>query len=164
MVNTVANIVHGPAALTIDGVAVGFTEGGVTLRSAKDILRVMADQATGTMKMLITSESMFITTTLLETTVANMAKVMGCSSSSATGGSFGAESPTLAEHTVAVTGLGPSGATRTWTFYRASQAEDVESMIGGREDVNKIPLALELMKDPAHNYLFGSFVDVAAGT
>jgi len=162
MVNTVGNIIHGPAEISIDGVSVGFTEGGVTLRSARDLLRVMGDQATGVMKILVTSESMFLTTTLLETTAANLAKVINCSSSSATGGSFGEASPTLTEHTVTVTGNGPGGATRTFSFYRAVQAEDVETMIGGREDVNKIPLALELMKDPTNNYLFGAFVDGVA--
>jgi len=162
MANTVANITHGPAALSIDGVAVGFTEGGVMLRSSRDILDVMADQATGVMKKLITAERMFVTTTLLETTIVNMAKVLGASASNATGATFGAEAPTLTEHTLVVTGKGAGGKVRTWTFYRAVQAEDVETMLGGREDVNKIPCAFELMKDPTKSYSFGAFVDTTA--
>lgn len=158
---TATNIVHGPAAVLVDGVNVGYTTGGVTLRYAKELLRVPADQASGDVVIKVTKESMFVTTTLLESTVANIAMAMGCSASTASSADFGSGSPTLTEHTVSIVGVGPNDCVRTFTFYRAMQVEDVEVAIGSREAVNEINFALELLKDPTHDNKFGAFVDSA---
>lgn len=154
-----SNIVHGPASVIVDGTNIGYTTGGVTLRSGKELLRVPADQASGDVVIKVTKESMFLTTTMLESTVKNLAMAMGCSSSTGSSGDFGSGSPKLTEHTVSVIGLGPNNATRTFTFYRAVQVEDVEVAIGSRENVNEIVFALELLKDPANDNKFGTFVD-----
>lgn len=153
------NIVHGAAQMIVDGTNVGYTSGGVTLRRSLEYLDVEADQAAGVIAKKVTMEKMFISTTLLESTVANMLMALNADSAGSGDGSFGLPSPETNEHTLSIIGKAPSGGTRTYTFYRAVISEDVEHSVGSREAVNELPVTFELLKDPAHGTTFGSFAD-----
>jgi hypothetical protein len=38
-------------------------------------------------------------------------------------------------------------------------AEDIEHVVGARDAVGVLPFALELLKDPDHGYLYGTYID-----
>lgn len=153
------NIIHGPANLTIDGQNVGFTTGGVVLRRKREFLDVEADQATGVIKKLVIMEKMTLSTTMLESTRANMLLAMDCTGSGSGDGEFGEASPVATEHSGTITGKAPNGGTRTYTFYRGVVAEDVEHVVGARDKVGDIPVTFELMKDSTKGDTFGYWVD-----
>lgn len=152
------NIVVGSASLTVDGVNVGLTQGGVTLRKSTEFVDVDADQLGGVARKVATFERMFLSTTLLEATLANLHKAMNEPSANLVSGSrlnLGSATPEAVEHTLVVVGKGPSGAVRTWTFYRAIIVEDVEHLAGSRESASSIPVGFELLKDTDNDNLFG---------
>ncbi len=155
-------IIVGAATLLVDGVDVGFTQGGVTFRKASDTLDVEADQLAGVARKNTTFERAFVSTTMLEATLTNMRKAMNEPAAQQGGSSliFGSASPVVTEHTLTVTGVGPDETTRTFTFYRAVPSEEVEHPIGMRDGVSVIPITFELLKDPANNDHFGDVVEV----
>jgi len=161
MANDPDNIIIGPASVTIDGVAVGYTQGGVTLRKANEYVDVDADQAKGIVKKEITMEKLFVNFTMLESTLANMQKAMSERAADLWQGSalaFGSASPTIIEHTLVVTGDAPTASgfsTRTYTFTRAVHVDEVETMLGSRDTATVIPVGFELLKDQANGHRFG---------
>jgi len=105
-----------------------------------------------------TFERMFISTTMLEVTRANMQKIMNEPTSNLTGSqlNFGSASPTTTEYTLTITGQCPgTPTTRTYTFYRAIPVDEVEHMIGSRDTASVIPVGFELLKDDTHSNQFG---------
>lgn len=155
------NIIVGSASLKVNGVDVGFTQGGITLRKSNEYVDVDADQLAGVARKVPTFERMFVTTTLLEATRDNMQNVMNEPDSNKSGShfSFGSGDPVTREFELTVTGDGPDGGTRTYTFYRAISVDDIEHLIGSREAPSVIPVGFELLKDPDNGNRFGTFVD-----
>ena len=144
------NIIIGYASMSIAGVDVGYTEGGVMLRKDVTYVDIEGDQASGIVKKHIALERYFLTTTLLEATLQNLQRVMQEREANLTVGSslfFGGQDPTVTEYVVTVTGKGVNGKTRTYTFYRATPSENVEHPIGQRDAVSSVPLTFEVMKD-----------------
>lgn len=157
------NIIIGPAQLLIDGINVGYTSGGVTLRKSEDYLDIEADQLKGVARKEITGERMFLNTTLLEATLEHMRIAMAEAVSQTWSGSalaFGAANPVVVEHVLTVTGEGIDTKTRTYTFYRAVKIDEVEHMIGARDQVSQIPIGFELLKDPDQGNRFGIVSEV----
>ena len=158
-------IIIGPAQLSIDGTNVGYTSGGVTLRKSEDYIDIEADQLKGVARKEITSERMFLNTTLLESTLENLRLAMAEATSQTWSGSalgFGSANPVVVEHTLTVTGKGVDGKNRTYTFYRAVKVDEVEHMIGARDQVSQIPIGFELLKDPDQGNKFGLVSEVPA--
>ena len=162
-----ANIIVGPANISVDGVDVGYTQGGVSFKKALDYLDVEADQSKGVMRKEVTMERAHITTTLLESTLANMRTVFQEAASQAWSGSalaFGMANPVAIEHTLTITGKGPAVAgvskTRTYTFYRAIKVDEVDHMIGARDAASILPVTFELLKDENYGSRFGFVYEV----
>ena len=158
------NIIVGSASLSIDGVDVGYTQGGITMRKSNEFVDIDADQLAGVARKVNTFERMFLSTTMLEVTRANMQKMFNEPTSSLTGSqlSFGSGSPTTTEYVLTVTGKAPGSSTtavRTYTFYRAIPVDEVEHMIGSRDTPGVIPVGFELLKDDTHGNTFGWFYD-----
>lgn len=155
------NILIGAASLKMNGTDIGYTQGGVSLRKAKEFVDVDADQLAGVARKECTFERMFLTTTLLEATRANLQRAMMEPNANASGTqlSFGSNSPTTTEYQLTVTGKAPNGQTRTYIFWRAIPVDDVEHLIGSRDQASVIPIGFELLKDPAHNGNFGFCTD-----
>jgi len=153
-----SNIIIGAASLAIDGVDVGYTQGGITMRKANELTEIDADQLAGVARKVTTFERMFISTTMLEATRENMQKIMNEPTGNLTGSqlSFGSASPTTPEYVLTITGKAPGSATtRTYTFYRAIPVDEVEHMIGSRDTASVIPVGFELLKDDTHGNKFG---------
>ncbi len=156
------NIIVGAASLSIGGVDVGFTSGGVTLRRSNEFLDVEGDQNAGVIRKEPTMEKMFVNTTMLEATLVNLRKAMNDPTGNAPSGSsldFGSASPSSTEAQLIITGKAPNAGTRTYTFYRAIAVEDVEHMAGARDQASVIPVGFELLKDENQNNKFGFVVD-----
>src|SRR3990167_10081722 len=143
------NILIGAASVAIDGVDVGYTQGGVTFRKASEYVDVDADQMGGVARKECTFERAYVNFTMLEVTLANMRRVMNEPASALTGSALniGTASPAVQEHTLTLTGKGPTGYTRTYTFYRAVQVDDLEHMVGSREAPGTLPCGFECLKD-----------------
>lgn len=158
-----SNIIVGPAELSLSGVNVGYTQGGVTLRKSEEFFDVEADQLKGVIKKEVTMERMFLTTTMVEATFSNMRKAMQEAAAQEWSGSalgFGSANPVVTEHTLSVTGNGVDGLTRTYTFFRAIAIDEVEHLIGARDAASIVPIGFELLKDPAQGSKFGFVVEV----
>lgn len=153
------NIIHGAASMSVDGVDVGWTQGGVSLRRSRDLLDIEADQVIGVIDKKVTMERVFLTTTMIEATVANMLMALDINGSGSGDGEFGESAPEATEHSITVTGKAPDGDLRTYTFYRCVINEEVEHMIGARDQIGMLPVVFEVMKDPAHGDTFGFFAD-----
>jgi hypothetical protein len=156
------NIIVGAASVRVNGTDVGYTQGGVTCRAAMEFLDIDADQLAGVVKKIPTFERAYLTTTMLEATIANLLIATNQPSTNSTGSSlsFGQAVPAAPEHTLTITGVAPQGGVRTYTFYRAVVSDEVEHLIGARDNVSSVPIGFELLKDPAHDNEFGFFVDV----
>lgn len=155
------NIIVGPASLSIDGVDVGYTQGGISARKSMEYVDVDADQLGGVARKVATFERMFLSTTLLESTRVNLQKALNEPASNLGGSTlaFGQADVTASEHTLTVTGDAPNGGTRTYTFYRAILVDEVEHLLGSRDTASTLPIGFELLKDPANANRFGHFVD-----
>lgn len=152
------NIIVGAATLKIDGIDVGFTQGGVTVRFADDYLDVEADQLAGVARKEKTFQRVFVTTTLLEATLLNLRKAIGEPSSQLFGTalSFGQASPVVTEHTLTITGKSSAGATqREYSFTRCISIGEVEHLAGARDAASVIPIEFEVLKDPSAGNTFG---------
>lgn len=157
------NIIVGAATLKIDGIDVGFTQGGVIVRFADDYLDVEADQLAGVARKEKTFQRVFVTTTLLEATLINLRKAIGEPSSQLFNGggpgtslAFGQASPVVTEHTLTITGKSSAGATqRVYSFTRCISIGEVEHLAGARDAASVIPIEFEVLKDPAAGNTFG---------
>lgn len=158
------NIVVAAAALYIDGVHAGYTQGGVAFRKSHEWVDVDADQLGGVARKVKTYERAMLTTTLLEATLANLRQVMNEASSQLVGSALQIGSGTLVtnEYVLTVIGKGVSGKTRTYTFYRAVFVDDLDHTIGARDAASSMNVGFELLKDPAHGNNFGVAVDTPA--
>lgn len=156
------NIIIGAASLSVDGVDVGLTQGGVQLRKQKDFVDIDGDQLAGVARKVCTFERMHLTTTLLEVTQRNLMAAFNEPSSNLSGGSgmsFGQSFPESIEHTLTVTGKCPTtGKTRTYTFTRAVCVDEVTHMIGSRDQAGVLPFGCELLKDSTTGK-FGTYAD-----
>lgn len=161
MAGNANNILVGAAQLLVDGTDVGFTQGGVQLRGQKDFFDVDADQLGGVAKKVQTFERMFLTTTLLEATMANMKVAFNQPSSNQSAGSglsFGQLTFENTEHTITAIGKAPNAKVRTYTFSRAVVTDEVTHMIGARDQAGVLAFGCELLKDSTTGK-FGSYAD-----
>lgn len=154
------NIIVGAATMKIDGIDVGFTQGGVNIRFADDYLDVEADQLAGVARKEKTFQRVFVTTVLLEATLLNLRKAIGEPESQLFGGgtamTFGQAFPVVTEHTLTVTGKASVGATqREYAFTRCISIGEVDHIAGARDAASVIPIEFEVLKDPAAGNTFG---------
>lgn len=66
---TADNIIVGAASIYLDGVDIGFTKGGATVRYEQEQFEVAADQVVGIVRKARSLERMFVSTTMLEPTL-----------------------------------------------------------------------------------------------
>lgn len=160
MAGTVSNILFGTCTLSVNGVDVGYTTGGVQVSKKIEQTKVEADQVAGYVKIANNFETMQVMSRLLESTLANLLVAMAEPSSNTSGSGdllFGSSDPVANEYIITLTGNGPGGTTRTYTFYRAVISEGSSQNIGKRGEVQDLPVTWELLKDTNGN--FGHYAD-----
>jgi len=148
------NILLGAGTLKVDGVEIGFTEGGVTLSLTKDWYDVEADQEVGILDKKEIREVCNIVTNLLEATLENIKIVWGISSPIETPSgkkilSFGGLSSPYdmaPEHVLEFNGVAPNKKNRKFTVYRAVSIEAGEhAYLKGEKTV--IPVTFQCLMD-----------------
>lgn len=144
-----SNVVQGSATLSINSVDVGFTKDGVRTRAEREYLDVAADQQVGLVKKPKTMERMFVETTLLEATLANLYRAWDMDIN--TLGS-------TAENEVAleIVGKAPLNGTRTISLDRAVSIGAAE-LNYSREEEAALEVQFECLKNNAG--LFGTLAD-----
>lgn len=136
---TAANVIVGPATMSVGGVDVGFTKDGIKIRNEREYVDVAADQLVGLVKKAKSMEKMFVSTTLLETTSANLQRAWDQDGQ----GTFGS----IVEHEVAIVVVGkkPGGGSRTFTMSRAVSIGESEVNFS-REEEAALTVEFECLK------------------
>ena len=145
-----SNIVCGPATISFNSVDLGFTKDGIRVRMEREYLDVMADQVKGVVKKGKTLERVYVETTLLEATLANIYIAWD-----QTTGSFG--DPNTNEQELVVVGPAPpsNSLTRTYTMPKAVSIGEGEQNYS-REEETSLEVSFECLKNDS-----GSFGTIA---
>lgn len=151
------NIIVGPANIEVDFVDLGYTKGGIAIRHEKSFVDVEADQVVGTIFKALSSEKMFVKTTLLEATDDNLKIAWNMGT-----GSLNNPSEAI-EHNVKVIGKKPGTGnnTRTFEFTRAVSISDSELMMT-REEESALEVEFEALK--ACDNTFGNLATIQTQT
>lgn len=160
------NIVVSEGILELDGTDVGHLADAVTVRVEREYLDVESQRRKGVVKKVLTSERMYVSTSLHESTLTNLMKAwdqQGTAEVSGTSANIGGVSSN--EHTLSVVGQAPNDKSRTFTIYRAVNTDAGELSFNKNED-SSIPVEFECLKDTNNtdgdgNPLFGTIVDEA---
>lgn len=145
-----ANIIVGPATISVEGTDLGFTKDGIKLRMERETVDVAADQVKGLVKKVKSLEKFMVSTTLLETTLENIAIAWDQIGP----GSFGGNE--TQEVAVVVVGPAPGGATRTFTMTRAVSVGESE-VTYSREEESALTVEFECLKN--NDGTFGTIVE-----
>ena len=145
----VANIIVGASNLSVDGDAVGYTKGGISLEmdAEIEIIESVDDSTATALKAIKKNEKFFISTNMVEATLANIKIAWGIDTAIASDTlEFGGDI-TVPEHTLIFTGSAPDGfTTRTATFYKAISVE-YGSNAYRREGEVIIPVKFRILLD-----------------
>jgi len=159
----VQSIVQGSAELWIDGVNVGFTDGGVTQTLDREYNDIIVDQVKGPIASVLTMENCSIATTLVEMTLEKIKTVWDQSASSLIGGTFlaiGTEDGANT-HTIQIIAKAPvsSGkAYRNFYFFKAISYDSSE-ISSSRADQTKLAVNFKCLKDVNNGNQFGYVSD-----
>ncbi len=159
MAGVATNIIIGAAEVQIDAVDVGYTKGGVTVRYEPEFIDVMADQAVGVVRKARSLERLFIQTTLLEVTLAQIRRAFMQPSVNLVGSTLTLgynNSCWVEELVITLIGVGPGCGTRTWSFSKCVTFGTREYTMQ-REEETAFEVEFEALKDSNGN--FGTVVD-----
>ncbi len=152
-----ANIIQGSAIIYLDGIDIGYTNGGVTVRYSPEYNDIMPDQAVGNVRKFRTSEKMFVTFNLLEPTLDLLRKCWNQPLGNISGSYYYLgynDSCSLNEHTLALIGKNGMCSARTFYFYKVMSINET-SYAMSRENPTEIEVEFECLKDSANNDRFG---------
>jgi len=150
---TCTNVVVGAATLSVGGSDVGFTKDGIRVRTTREYTDVQADQFIGLVKKAKNNEQMFVATTLLEPTIANLQHAWDMTVVGTIIGDDDENSKALI-----VVGPGPASTTRTFTFPSAISTADGELNFS-RDEESAVEVEFEVLKNCATGS-FGTVADV----
>jgi len=156
------NIIIGAASVSVNGSDVGYTMGGTTVRYEPEVRDIMADQALGVVRKSRTSERMYVTTTILEITLAQLRLAFMIPSAQLSGSTYltlgYSDACWVEESELILTGKSPGCGTRTFTFAKVTTLNSKEYNMT-REEETAFEVEFECLKNPSGN--FGTVVDVA---
>ena len=177
MSNTVANIVLGlNAANTLkvgaldavegDAVDVGLIKGGIKIDHDESQYEVEVDQFIGTVKKFITKESMKVTLSIAEPTLANLAVAFGYPTGAvaSTTFSFGAKT-SVTERTLYINVNGPAGVSRKITLWKCvPTGKTSQAYTKEKETLVDVEFDVLVHSSKTAEQRFGTEVDTAADT
>lgn len=153
------NIIQGAATVSIGGTDIGYTDGGVTWRHESTFVDVEADQAVGVVRKGRQLEKMFVTTTMLEITLANLriATMQPAGNLSGSTLTIGYNNSCWTDELqIILVGPGPNCGTRTATFVRCV-AMGTREYNSQRTEATMIEVEFEVLKQSSG--AFGTIVD-----
>ena len=164
MAGTATNIIVGAATVKIGATTgaasdIGYTKGGTTVRYEPEFIDITADQAVGVVAKRRSNERLYVTTTVLEVTLARIQEAWGqptsnLSSSTLTlGYNSSCNTPEVA---IVLVGVSPGCGTRTFSFAKAIAMGTREYSMS-REEETAFEVEFEVMKDANGN--FGTIID-----
>lgn len=157
-----SNIIVGGAVLCIDGVCMGLTTGGVTIRQESEIGEILADQFNGVALKFRSLERFFVATALLEVTLDKLLIAFGYPSAnltSATVLSLGYNSSCFQnEKELVVKGPGPGCGCRTFVFDRVTNVQTSVEYQMFRDQATQLAVEFEALK-ACPDGSFGQVVD-----
>jgi hypothetical protein len=160
MAGDATKIIVGAATVSVGGVDVGYTKGGVTVRYEPEFIEVIADQAVGVVKKARSLERMYVTTTLLQVSLEEVRKSFMLPLAQLVSGStltLGYNNACwVDEVAISVVGKGPLCGTRTFTFAKCITFGTREYAMTREEEV-AFEVEFEVLKDSSGN--FGTIID-----
>lgn len=157
------NIIIGAASVSVNGSDVGYTMGGTTVRYEPEVRDIMADQALGVVRKSRTSERMYVTTTILEITLAQLRLAFMIPTAQLAGSTYltlgYSDACWVEESSLILTGKSPGCGTRTFTFSKVTTLNSKEYNMT-REEETAFEVEFECLKDEFGN--FGTVVDVSS--
>lgn len=156
------NVIVGGAVLCLDGVSLGLTSGGVTVRQESEFGEVLADQINGVAKKFRSLERFYVATNLLESTLDRLLIAFGYPSANMTSATvlcLGYNSSCfLNERQLVVKGPGPGCGCRTFVFDRVMNVQSTVEYQMFRDQATQIAIEFECLKDCTTG-LFGCITD-----
>lgn len=159
-------IISGTITFSIDGTSVGFTDGGASIRHEMTFFDVMADQYLGVVDKRMSEERMFVEITMLEATGDRLALAFNQPAANTISGTqydLGNNVSNVPEHTITIVAPGPTlsgtAVNRTFNFYRAIAIETEPYNAGQRDDVARVSVTFECVKDENNGDKFGYYLD-----
>jgi len=159
MAGNADNIIVGAAVVTLDSTDMGYTTGGTVVAYEPVWIEVEADQANGVVARKRSSERMYVRTTLLEATLQNILDAFNYPDALLVGSTLTLgynSSCVVQEHSLTLTGVGPSCGARTFTFPTVVAIGDKEYQMTSEEAV-QFEVEFEVLK--AADGTFGTIVD-----
>lgn len=154
------NIIIGAATISLGGVDLGYTQGGIIVAHEPEFIDVIADQAAGVVKKARSVERMYVRTTMLELTLENVRKTFMFPTANLTGGTsllLGYNDVCWTdETTIVLVGSSPNCGTRTFTLNTCVAMGSKEYTMT-RENPAALAVEFEVLKDSNGN--FGGIVD-----
>lgn len=161
---TAANVIIGVGLMTVDGVSVGYTSGGVSITQKVDRIEKEVDQSFAPVGIHKVKESFDVKTNLAEATLANLKIVWEQTEavsevSPARTLSWGMNSDVV-EHTLIFKGKSPEGHDRTFTVLKAVIWETGE-VNHQKNGITVIPVTFRILPDitKAAGKEYGSIID-----
>jgi hypothetical protein len=165
MAGNADNIIIGAATVLLNGVDVGFTKGGVSIRFEREYCDIGADQAGGVIRKAKESEKMFVKTSFLEITLERLRIAWDQPSANyQTIASkpylyFGQnDSCSINTHVIELIGTGLNCATRTFRIYKAIAISEAEYLMT-RDEETALEVEFECLKDSNNSNRFGFVFD-----
>ena len=146
MAITTDNILVGQGDLSIDGVALGATEGGFVLNQEQEWFDVMVDQSVGVQKKKLIRRRLFGRTNVAEAALANFAIGYGLPASGISGQTLtfgGTDRGTVTGSFVVAKG-NPAGFDRTFSFAKIVSLGNTESPFK-RDGITFVPVEFEIL-------------------
>jgi len=153
------NIIVGAAIVKIDGVDIGYTRGGVTLRYEPEWIEVIADQAVGVVRRARSLERMFVVFTTIEASLARIREAWMLPTDKLAGDTLTLgynNSCFVDDVAVILVGSGPSCGTRTVSLTSCVSVGNSEYNQTREEEVG-FEMELEVLKQ--NDGTFGTIVD-----
>jgi hypothetical protein len=164
---TAANVLIGVGLLTVDGVSVGYTSGGVTITQKTDRIEKEVDQSYAPVGIHKVKESFELKTNLAEATLANLKIVWEQSvaiiTSSPNRTLCWGMNPDVVEHTMVFKGKSPEGLDRTFTVLKAVVWESGE-VNHQKNGVTVVPVTFRILPDTTKSAgkEYGTIIDTMA--
>lgn len=146
MAKSTANIVIGEGDITIDGIDLGFTMDGFTLRQENEWFDAMVDQSFGVQKKKLVRRRLFGQANVAEGKLANMAVSYGLPATGLVGQTLTFAGPErgVVTATFIQTSANPSGFNRVLTFSRVVNLGNSETAFV-RDNISFVPVEFEIL-------------------
>lgn len=154
------NILIGAATVSVGGSDVGFTSGGTTVRYEPEVRDIMADQALGVVRKVRTAERLYVVTTFLESTLANLRRAFMVPAANLVGSTLTLgyhQASFVDELAIILVGSAPGNGTRTFTFSKCVSLNSKEIALS-REEETAYEVEFEVLKTGTP-LRFGTIVD-----